>query len=572
MQGMNKELVVLTIAGLDWPSFLERSRDGGVPALAALARRGAFGPVRPSGSDAPLADWATLATGRWPEHHRLFRSEETWSGGLRPTGRASWGAAPVWDWLGSAGVATAVSAFPATTPGAAWRGLHLDDRIAEPTGRTRDDWALLPRCAPAALRDAIRDIRVHPTDISGQMLLPLIPALATVDQSRDHRVAQTALAMAAAATDQALANLLLDVGGWRAGFFHQNWLGRMRDLFDRADAPFDLAVDGAWRFLDAVTGHLIAHAGPDCTIVIVSPGYGGAAGVLIAAGPNIAAGTSIGTVDPVDVAPTLLARFGLRAADLPGTPIGSLSGAPQRDAPPPPAIVPPAPDPDLTSALAAAGYPPLTPPPSRWRRDGLVRLAKIVFARSPAAAGHLTDQALAIDPADPTALSIRAAAHVALQEIDALPALADALTTIAPQRSWGPLVRGAYHALREDRGAATPWLRAAEDAATADGEVETLVRVGAAWLVLKAARDASRILTKAVALDPAHAGARLGLSVAALGCRDIVGAEVAARHVLARNPVDVAAWLQLAQVLRTAGRSAEAERAESAAARIGLPA
>ncbi|MGH6992396.1 MAG: alkaline phosphatase family protein, partial [Caulobacteraceae bacterium] len=208
-------LVMIGAAGLDWPSFQAMRSTSAIPSLASLAEggearwltgapagRGAFSPAN-------VSAWTSLATGVPPEVHGLVRESEAWSGGVRPASRASWRANPVWARLQAAGIASGSAGWPAARPGAAWEGLHIDEDFAQPTGKGPDDWVLPLDCAPPQAREALRPLRIHPTQITAKMLAPLVPAIATIDQSRDARLPRLAVAMARASSLQAAAVWLL---------------------------------------------------------------------------------------------------------------------------------------------------------------------------------------------------------------------------------------------------------------------------------------------------------------------------------------------------------------------------
>src|SRR5688572_4920461 len=168
-------LLLIGVAGADWPGLAAR-RDS-LPRLAELGARGVAGWLNsPTPREGPAA-WATLATGHPPEVHRVIRPEEPWGAGLRPLTLASWRRAPVWASLAANGVSTGSLAWPGARPGAASPGLHIDEDFAEASGATAEAWALPPRCAPPDVREALRELRTHPTDIDAAMLRPLVPDL-----------------------------------------------------------------------------------------------------------------------------------------------------------------------------------------------------------------------------------------------------------------------------------------------------------------------------------------------------------------------------------------------------------
>ena len=562
--GMERTLTI-GLAGIDWPGLGVAMARGWAPALSALAARGASGPLR---ADAPLtgpAPWVSLATGLPVERHGVVADDDAWAGGVRAASRASWRAPALWEHLAQADIATASVAWPASGPGAAWRGLHVDDAFARANDPDWESWAMPLDCVPPHLRETLREARVHPADIDGAMLKPLVPDLAAVDQARDTTLAGLAVAMAHAATVQAAAVALLGEAP-DACFVHHVWMAEVRAQRTGDTAPYDRVIEGAWRFLDGMVARLIDLA-RDRLVLIVAPGLGTNAGVLLAAGPGVGAATTILGARWHDIAPTLLARHGLRDPALPGHVLPALAS-------PADGIVRPMPqreaetDHVLLAAVVAQGYALPPPPPAAWRAARLAALGEMLLARAPERALEAADAALAIQPATALALGVRAYALVALGRPDPLPDIADRLAQIAPDRPWGALARGAYHALKGDARSARPHLLVVE---RSDDAISCL-RAGAAWLVLRRPADADRAFGAALTLDPGNADAELGRAMAAMALRRPLQAEAAARRVLAADPAHAAAWLQLRAALHRQGRRREVADADTMLVRLGAAA
>ncbi|MBW8814481.1 MAG: alkaline phosphatase family protein [Caulobacterales bacterium] len=561
-------LLLIAAAGVDWPSLTGRIRAGHAPAMAALAARGAVGLLRSSPPRQGPAAWATVATGRLPEAHRVLRPEEPWAAGLRPLSLASWRYPPVWAALQAAGTATASVAWPGVRPGAALAGLHIDEDIANATGADRSSWALPLHCAPPRARDALRERRVHPRDITAAMLAPLVPDLAQIDQGRDTGLPRLAAAMARAATVQAAAAWALEDGGAEAVFVHHAWLGEVRDAFDLAGrGPFDRVIDGAWRFLDALVGRLCDLAGPQAQVLLVSPGRRSNPGALLAAGPGIAPGSRLPPTDALDIAPSILAAFGLLDPAAPGRAIAAL-GNPLEGLSPAPAVESPSltpPDPALLQAALAAGYAPPAPVHESWRAEALAELAAAVVERDPRTACGLAAQALLHQPEHPLALGVKAMGHVALEEAEPLADLAETLMRVAPDRGWGALAHAVRHLLADLPDAASPWLRRAE----LDRRPEMLLRVATIWIAAGRPGEAERLFKAVLKATPEDAGALIGLAVAAAARRDFIRAEAALREALRLDPGRPSVHLQLAQVYAATGRREEARLAAEAAKALG---
>ena len=277
-----KSLTVIGVDGVDWAEFEHHTSRGDCPNLVRLRAAGMAGRlVGAAHGDGPAA-WATLVTGVQPEIHGLWTREEAWRGGVRPLSRASWKVTPVWARLAAAGVSTGGVAWPGARPGANWPGVWFDEDVAEASSPDIETWALARRTARPDAREAIRDRRTHPTDITAAMLRGLVPDLDRIDQSRDATLPVLAVAMAEAATLQAAALWLLEARRPDVLFLYHGWLGRVRSMFEAvSDERWSQVIPGAWRLLDGLIGRL---ANGDATVMLLSPGWRGAPGLCLVAG------------------------------------------------------------------------------------------------------------------------------------------------------------------------------------------------------------------------------------------------------------------------------------------------
>jgi hypothetical protein len=504
-----------------------------------------------------------MVTGVEAESHGIWRRQEAWAGGVRPVGRASWRVAPVWARLDVAGIVTGSVNWPATRNGADWAGSHIDETLATPTGRCGESWALPLHCAPDPARAALRERRVHPTDIAAAMLRPMVPAIIGIDRSRDAYLPILALAMARAATIQAGAAWLLGETSTEAVLIHQPWLGEVRASFGRLrEGPFAGVVAAAWRFFDGLIARIVELAGPGSSVILASPGWGGAPGVFLIAGH----GDACDGAYLRDIAPTILGLFGLADDSLPGR---RLVGGDRLLSPAPIAKIEAT---ETNNALLVeaidAGYAPPPEAPPSFRAQGLAELAWLLLERDPAAAGRIADAALTIDATNITALRARVRAHVLLDEAAPLIDLSAELYRLAPDRPWGSLARGAFHVLRGEQGLAGPWLRQAE----AGGDVFDLMTAATLWTAAQRWSDAERVFRRILDIEPPAAGAQIGLAMALKARRDFLGAEEVLGLAADQDPGRPAVWLQFADLYARTGRSLEAGRAADAAAAAGAQA
>jgi tetratricopeptide (TPR) repeat protein len=503
-----------------------------MPNLARLRQDGARGRLQPSEPMAPHTAWATLATGREPVVHGVLapRVPRPDGGGVMAAGHNAWKAPPFWRLLEAAGRSTITVGWPNTAPAQAWPGIHVDSRFATPTGPGFDTWAV-PRHAvsPAALLPVLRPLRVHPADIEGAMLAPFVPGLMQIDQYRDASLSRLAVLLAGASTLHAAATALIEQQPWDVAAVHYGWLDGIQRSFlaEPAGSRLGGIVDAAYGFADAMLGRLMHLAGEETTIWVVSPmgvrgGAGQAmtragAGFIAARGRWIEASTKLAPARLVDIAPSLLARFGL-VAETDGKPIFALAPGQSRR----PVVVPqsaaPAPE-RHAAALKTLGYDD-TPSPAQSAALTLAE-AEALIGRGEAllAAGRLHEAEAALlaarailPPDSPAGLQRLALCRLMRNDAAGSRRIGETLLRIAPLGGWGDVIVAAGHALEGDAAAARPHMIAAE--AKGGREPDLLNRLGGVALLLNDDVTATAHFLAALSLDPDMEAARRGLALA----------------------------------------------------------
>ncbi len=527
-----ERLLVVGLGACDQAVVERLGAAGQLPHIAAVVAGGASGRLRPTRPQLRESVWATLATGCWANRHRVLAS---WvprqdGGGVMPVGHASWQAPAFWEWLEAAGLPTLTLGWPGTAPATASPGTHVDARFALPTGPDFAGWAL-PRdvASPATLPAQLRPLRVHPTDIEGSMLLPFVPRLQEVDQYRDSRLVALAVALAEASTLHAAATALVEAPGWTVASVQYDWLEQVESRFRDAesDGPFAGVVDAAYAFADALLGRLLALAGPGTAVWLICPSGLRAAGTdaawrghgfhaLRAAG--VAPGSGVPASRPVDIAATLLARYGL-AAPMDGRPLRDLvpEGATLRRLDPP-ARAPAAPD-EHVATLTALGYSDAPPPAGAALIDGAEAAQRLALADALIAQGRLAEAEANIraarnrlPPENPNGLLGLA---LCLFQRGALAEAREVGQTVRqqqPQGGWGDLILAACHAAAGDATAARRHMVWARE--RGDDQPELFVRLGGIALMLGEDLSAKAHFLSALRLDPDSMAAKRGLAMA----------------------------------------------------------
>jgi Flp pilus assembly protein TadD len=483
-----------------------------LPTLARLVEGGVSGRLD-CGAQAGVTLWASVASGVAPTRHGIVGTEETRpdGGGVQPVGFRSWRAAPLWSTLHMQSIPTIVVGWPGTACATDWTGVVVDERYAHADAAPDLDWPLAPRCIhPASLRDTLADLRVHPADLAADALR-----------------AAPAPVLAHAASLHAAATALIESEAWACLAVHYGPL-------------LSAGGVGAAMLFDAMLARLLALAGKDTDILIVgsggSGGGGGGGGMLVAAGPGFAADVLVHGARPVDVAATVLARFGLRQEDAAGRVVeGATHGALR-------VIQAPA-----MAAAATHG--------DRAQPDSARVLALAAHAMADGdfgAAAALLEPAWRHRPTDPEIAFSLGQCRFFLGDGAGTLALGKLLIDAWPQRPWGPMMVGAGLMLGGDTAGAQPYFDSA--ARLAGDDPLAALRLGAIALHLGQARKAEAYYAVALAHPPCAADARAGMGLARLAQGDADGGEAQLKAALGLRYHAPALHHQLGVVYASQGR------------------
>ena len=504
---------------------------GRLPCLAQLRAEGAWGAVRTEGPLILPSIWTTVATGRRAATHNVLSMvmPRPDGGGVAPVGKACWQAPAIWQALEAGGRHTSTIGWPGTWPATAWPGVHVDSRFAVPTGVSFDAWAVPPHAvSPVELRVRLRERRVHPTEITGTMLASFVPRLAEVDQTRDARLTELAVALATTATVHAAATTLIEDAAWDAVFVHYSLLDEIHQRFGcKPDAIWGDVVASAYAFVDTMLGRLMELAGPDTTLWVVSPnGVRGTAdtpgigawrsrsGMIAARGRWIDAGSALPPARLIDIAPSVLARFGL-TLETDGYVMRPLApGRSQRRVAIPPSS---APKPDRhVDALRTIGYDDAlsAAQASALAMSEGVRLLALSEAlleqRRIGRAERMLMEARTKLPSESLVVLQLALCSVLRGNAARCREFGDVLRRLLPQHGWGDLTLAAAFALEGNAHAAQPHMAKAAEKGADDPEL--LSHLGGVALLLNEDSSATSYFMRALELDPDMPAAHRGLA------------------------------------------------------------
>lgn len=361
---VERRLILVGIDSMDWQLTQKLLAEGKLPNLARLAASGVSCPLR---TIEPLVKspviWTTIATGKLPEKHGI-------SDALAPDGKSLMTsnvrtARTLWDILGEAGRTVAVVGWYVTWPAEPVNGVLVTDYFRFVPGEGRPFPEKLTH--PAALLSEIDSLRVVAEDVPDDAVRRLATPTAALSRADALRLPLEERFLEMRFLPK-LPSELVSLRDFMAG--DMTYMGVSRHLMETRPTEFfavylrglDSACHTFWaaahpgevgfavsqteqrvfgetveryyRRADEMLGELLAAYGDGATVLVCSDhgfrgpgpdrlpggiGDHGPVGVLFLSGEGVKAGELLGEHHVRDIAPTILALFGLPVgADMDG--------------------------------------------------------------------------------------------------------------------------------------------------------------------------------------------------------------------------------------------------------------
>ncbi|RYD18439.1 MAG: tetratricopeptide repeat protein, partial [Verrucomicrobiaceae bacterium] len=352
-----KRLLLVGWDSADWKIIQPLLDRGELPAVRQLVEGGVSGNLSTLEPQLSPMLWTSIATGKMAYHHGVhgFTEVDPVSGGIVPVSAATRKCRTLWEILGENGLRSHVVGWFATQGERELDGKMVSNLFSH-LGWKGDasrptDW---PPPAPGTywpehLAQEMNELRVHPAEITGDILRAFVPHAQEVDQERDRRLHLLAGKLAEAYSVQSAATYLMETDPeWDFMAVYFRAVDEISHLFmpyhpprmeGVPEADFQIykdVVNGAYRAHDMMLQRLMHLAGPDTAVVLVSDhGFHSdhlrptftpsvpagitvwhrAQGVIAASGPGFHQDEPVYGARLLDITPTILHYFGLPVGD-----------------------------------------------------------------------------------------------------------------------------------------------------------------------------------------------------------------------------------------------------------------
>jgi len=333
----------------DWQIINPLLAQGMMPALKLLIEKGAKGnlaTIQPALS--PML-WTSIATGKRADKHGIhgFLEPMPDGTGVRPVSCTSRKCKALWNIAHQNGLRSLVVSWYASHPAEPIHGAVASERYFS-SGQEPIEHGV----SPAELLNDLSQYRVGVSEITTEDLVAFVPRL--VEATKEDRKPLLALAkiIAHCGSVQATATRLMLTQEWDLATVFFDGIDHLGHWFmpyhpphrpgvpEREFELFKDVVTGGYRFFDMMLEAILAHAGEDTTVILVSdhgfksnelrPKGDGwekpvdwhrQMGIAVASGPGIESGEELYGAKVLDVTPTVLHLLGLPVGrDMDGRP------------------------------------------------------------------------------------------------------------------------------------------------------------------------------------------------------------------------------------------------------------
>jgi len=366
----DREVLVIGVDSFDWRILDPLIQQGRMPQMARLIARGARANLRTIRPILSPVIWTSVATGVKPSRHGIvdFVVTARDTGALMPVTSAMRQVPALWGLLSRQGIDVSVVAWWATWPAETVRGSLVTDRVAYQLfeAAVKEDWKSADpaknkgKTYPPGLIDDLRPLIRAPSDVTDQEVGWFLPGGAFPrSPTREQRELLDSFrtVIAAGETYHAIALRQFRDASARLKMVYYEGPDTASHLFMRYRPPllegvselemslFGGIVERYYERQDRFIGEILQAAGEEAAVILVSDhgfksgnnrpprsdpriGKGDAAdwhtpvGVLVAAGPEIRPGFDLGAATVLDIAPTVVALYGLPVPrDMDGQPL-----------------------------------------------------------------------------------------------------------------------------------------------------------------------------------------------------------------------------------------------------------
>ncbi len=335
----------------DWKIINPLMDHGLMPALNQLVDKGVIADIETLQPSLSPMLWTSIATGKTADKHGIlgFVEADKKSQGVKPVTVSSRKSAALWNILNHQGYTCNVFNWWPSHPAENIDGIMVSNFFNQATAEYGKEWPVSEGAVyPEKLLNSLKELRVHPGEISPEMVMPFIPkASETSGELADEDYAKVEKIMkflAQCTSTHAQVTWAMENTAWDFTAVYLETIDKFCHTFMRFTAPkmdkvtekdfelYQYVINAVYVFHDMMLQRLLELAGEDTTIVLLSdhgfysedrrpkalPKHHASIalqhnplGIFLMKGPGIKKDERISGMNLLDVTPTLLAHLGI---------------------------------------------------------------------------------------------------------------------------------------------------------------------------------------------------------------------------------------------------------------------
>jgi len=284
-KALAKKVLLVGWDAADWKVATPLLDQGLMPTLDDFINHGVMGnlaTLRPILS--PML-WNSIATGKRAHKHGIhgFTEPDPQSGGIRPVSSTSRKVKALWNILTQRGYKAHVRGWFAGHAAEPINGISISDVYPHAMAPLDKPWPMPPGTVyPESKAEMFAKLRMHPGEVTEAAILPWIPRAKEIDQEKDKGLNSFAKILSENCSIHNAATWILQNEPWDFMAVYYNGIDHFCHGFMHFHPPkmdgvpedkFEIykdVVNGAYRFHDMMLETLLALAGPEATVLLVS--------------------------------------------------------------------------------------------------------------------------------------------------------------------------------------------------------------------------------------------------------------------------------------------------------------
>lgn len=355
---VTKKVLLIGWDAADWKIISPLIDAGKMPNFERFVSKGVMGNLATLYPVLSPMLWTSIATGKRANKHGIlgFSEPDTFTGGVRPITSMGRKTKALWNILNQNEFRSNIVNWWPSRPVEPINGVMVSNHYQQTAGKVGTPWPLSKEdIHPERLIKPLAELRIHPTELEAEQILPFVPLAHKVDQKTDHRISSLAKILAECASVHAAATAIMQLEPWEFMGVYFDAIDHFCHGFMRYHPPrlewipetdfeiYQHVIDAAYQFHDLMLGTYMQLADNETTVIIVSdhgfhPDHlrpqqlpnepaGPASehrpfGIFAAYGPGIKQDDLVFGASLLDITPTILTLLGLPIGrDMDGKPL-----------------------------------------------------------------------------------------------------------------------------------------------------------------------------------------------------------------------------------------------------------